>query len=1493
MTDSATPPLSTAQRNAKMARAAHDFIGARLPAWLKQASPAQINRLRDRFKAHHASQAHVRSATRRLIPLQSFAQLHMQRLVEGLPGSPGLEKLQWLEIRRRFAVPPGVALPVQAVIEWREPAVLRLMQNFEDKASFYQGSGLVMEGESTPLSGDTEALVLACRRLDAGELYQRLLTQVFTEQTCEALAQDKRAALSLATEIAALRGDLTAPQQLALAHIASSDAGSLDLHGYPGLFSVLGHTLADALLIQLRDARGNDQGLVLYLPSDPTQALRYFTSAARMNAVLADALREPGYRSYLSQLVAVQDRAAFLQLLGKRLADPVPDLALEGVPQVGDIFSMLVTQQVQRVKDDARLLLVPTSLVDQQASARLREQWVSVGLGLANLAGLFIPLVGAMLLGQLVVQTLVEVFEGAADWYHGHQHEALEHMLGVAETLAVTAAVAAGVNITARGFAASEFVEGLEPVVLGDGRKRLWANDLKPYALTPEYPQLSADGLYRDQGHRLLRVGQHYYPVHRPQGDGPWRVCHPRRPGGYGPSIEAFGSRSWRLTDTRPLEQPNPRELLNSLWPLHSPLDETDASRVLRAAGVDMDELRGLQVECRDTPANLHDTLLRFSADRRIGNFFAGLQAGSIPRDDAQVLAWCINERGISLEADARDELLAAAPRLRRRLFDHLCRQEADGDPLLAVMAQDLPGLPVTYAKALAHEMGAAERQLALAEGKLPLHSLRQGAALLRVARLNRAVCGLYLDHAYCDEAGELVFALLARQEGWPPRYLELWSMDDPGRRIAALGERKGNAAVLRVVHRDGLFQLREEAAPGYGALVHESGSLFECLVAVLTPAQSEGLGLAGIQPVTALRKQLIKHLPASHDGIARVLGWAPQARWFNPGRRMPDGRVGYPLSGRLPRYPSPQRVLRERLRNLYPGLDDTQIDEQLNRLLEGQRSVYDALLELEEDFADLERHLNRWASFEFDPARQAVRQQVVARLRRAWRLQGEPWGNDGQGQRLSLINLNLASLPELPGHIDFPQIRALVIRDVPITHVPTDFLRAFSGLRELTLSNNRLLQVPVGLAYLVELRSLRLGHNRIRLNRNALDVMNGLPHLRSLDLSYNPLGAFHVRYNQLPHLVELNLRHCQLGEWPSGLELCAGLERADLRDNQLGLVPQAILAMPHVQRLGLLVDRNRLSMADIQQLFALDTIAEHFHLPEARRAIEPTATRQLWLDAIDLQQTPGRQALWDRVMAMPRSGGLLRVLSRLQDTGDYQQASFYLGERVWSVLEAIDGNAQLRQRVFSLAELPLTCANTVADRFCELQLRVLAEAAEHYTLPDRSNDLLMLGQQLFRLERLEQVVRRDILQRLAAREWVDQIALSLQYRVRLRVRLNLPCQPRAMRYEEAANVTQAQLDQACQEVLSAQPPDALAVSLAQRAFWERCMETLHPQAFASLDISLAARRAALAARQGELPADQYQLEWDDLEIEHAGNRQMLVQELTRQLLLGRERGLG
>ncbi|NQD57567.1 hypothetical protein HP546_19700, partial [Pseudomonas sp. CM25] len=159
----------------------HDeFIGSRLPTWLKQATQSQIRVLRDSLNAHHASQARLRGITLKLqSPMQYAEQQFASLLSETLPEGTSLSQLEWLQVYPRFPAFPGGVLPLPRYGQKRENGVLRLMRNFAEGSRFYLGTGLVAPGQEQVLSGASEKLVVACRTLDAGQRYQDELATLF------------------------------------------------------------------------------------------------------------------------------------------------------------------------------------------------------------------------------------------------------------------------------------------------------------------------------------------------------------------------------------------------------------------------------------------------------------------------------------------------------------------------------------------------------------------------------------------------------------------------------------------------------------------------------------------------------------------------------------------------------------------------------------------------------------------------------------------------------------------------------------------------------------------------------------------------------------------------------------------------------------------------------------------------------------------------------------------------------------------------------------------------------------------------------------------------------------------------------------------------------------------------------------------------------------------------------------------------------------------
>ena len=1476
------------------------YLGDSLPDWLRRASPAQINGLRDAFTAHQRSQIALRAATVDLLPLHEFA---AQAFAPLLPDYPNPMHLQWLDVRREFGQVPGAGWPFYRPRYVRQAGLLRLMQNFSTSDAVLEGSGLVAPGSDEVLTGDAQAFANACRRLDVGQRYQQSLTRIFDTRTRGQLQTQQRATFALALQIAALKGEVHAHEQQALLALSRGEAAPWEgkLHAQAGTVTMLGVRLTDAVLFTLRDQQGALSSVILYLPSSPARALHRYATLATLEQGLIDAFGQPRWRDHFAHLVALRDRVGFVEKLGKRLSDPAPDLELDGHTQAGDLFVTLVDHKLERIRDDARLLLVPTADADRQGSSARVQAWSSIGLALLNLAGLFIPTVGALLLGQLVVQTLGEVFEGVLDWAQGHQHEALEHLLGVAETLAVTAAVAGGAQVVARGFARSEFVDGLAPVKAPGVGYRLTEPDPKAYAGEPSQPQLAADGLFRDGEQRWVRCEGRFYAVTPDTREGGWRVRHPLRPTAWAPAVSSVGSRGWRLRQARPAEWNRAGAMLDALWPARQAWSDADAQAVLSIAGFDVDGLRRLLVAGAETPVTLERALLRHVNDVRVSEVFQARSGDAAVDDDVAIRRWISEQPELrSLQGDSlRRALQGASYALRRGLFTKLNESALPMDPLRTLLLRDFPGLPQRYADSLAQAAPTALRSIALSESRVPLTLAEDARDLQQQARLSQAVETLFLDNADESEGAQLTLALLERLPGWPSEVSVVLHQDSlHGRAIAAVSPRQIGVADLRLVRTATGYDAYD--ARGFRLPLNTTKpprTLHAVLSQTLPEQARTRLGLTHPsvanpeQAESRLRALLRQQLPEGRRERLRLLKWTPRADGFAAASRLADGRFGYPLSGRGGGEPA-WNTVRARLRGLFPELSEVALQARLDEMTAQPLTLYRRLADLEDDYDQLDRALQRWVSAGLGGASHSTRRQSADHLRWAWRQQGDVSASTA-AQPLVLSGMSLESLPELPATVSFPTLTSLIITDTGLTQLSPGFLRVFDAVRELNLNGNRLLRIPPGLAYMVSLERLQLAGNRIRLDLEGLSAITGLPALVDLDLSDNPIGVISLRFSQLPGLRRIGLRRCRLSVWPEGLERCGMLERADLRGNQISSVPSSILRMPNVFRRAFLMGRNPLSSAALRELYALDEVQFHGHGPERLAVPQPVASRAHWLGPQNTDGYAARSRAWDALEAMPDSQGFFRVLDWLRNSRDSLLAPQELSRRVWSILESIESNGDLRRRIYQRAQSTLTCQNAVSDCFSGLLRERAINRAQSETLHLPSRQLIGLAQGLFRLDRLDVFIRADIRRRLDAGEVVDQLAVSLYYRVHLRDNLSLPFQPRGMAHSTAAEVSDDQLAEALRSVRDAESVAACVDSFSSREFWREYLRARHPQAFATLAADHQARVAALEARAEALTADALMVEREALQAEHDALEQAVIRQLTEQLLIGRERGLG
>lgn len=1476
----------------KLERATDDFISQILPDWLRRASASQIMALRDAYSAYLTSQAEMSAVLRQLQPIDAFAR---RLLTLGLHREGGalldLDRLEWREQRRRFKVEPG-KLPTDESYFVRVPALQRLMQNFASGESFYLETALVYPADPAAdvpervALDDAARIVEACRSTDVGARYQEHLARLFTPAFEQTLATSLRRTLALQLEIAATRGLLPAEDVQIVRDIVAGRRTALS-NGRTvrcGPLQVLGCTVHGALVVEVANDNQRYAGSVqLVLSDDAHAAFRHLVSWRVVNFELVEMFKDPARYAALVERIALHERAGFVATLAKRLADDEPDLepTFANLPQ--GRFEGLALQQLQRIREDARFLAVPTADADSSQTLAREHALASAGLALLNLAGLFVPTVGALLLADMVVQTLSEVYEGARHWSLGHQHEAIEHLLGVAENLAVTAAVAGGATVVARGFVRSTFVDGLEPVTNDAGQQRLWSNDLT------RYQSARPSGTLRELDNGLLSDGVRHWWYHdgsywrvRSQGEhGPWRLQDVTDDTAFGPALEWNAEASWQLASERPLEWQGAQRLLQRLWPASSSLGSARVAQVLRVADVSEEHLRGLLVEKRPMPVVLRDTLERFAAGERIERFFA--QVGSA---DSQLWQWCLDALG--LQALPRDEQVVQVTRhatsLRPRLLDYLGCRYLEADAQAWLIRRDFPGLPDAYVLEVLRHISTEQRVILRTQARLPLAVAQQARELLQVARLTRMREGLFLAGSHHPGLDELVFCLLREHAKWPATaQVELREGSLAGRRLAQLPGPEQTAANVVMVRQEGHYRLYDVAGTELQASAQRPLEFYEALLACLPTADRQRLGWQGDQAYSALRLALQRWLPQGRAALLKLLGASDVGVPPNPVRRLPDGRVGYVLSGRGTAGNFSQRVLRTRIRSLYPGFNEEEVETFLELLLERPGSAFCNLLLQEQQYRRFSDALTRWVEGTRNSASQAARLSAAGELRRSWRLIGErivDQHGESQGMRLSLTGVPLRSLPELPAGTDFNHLAELILSDLAVEHVPASFLRCFTQLRWLNMSGNRLSEVPADLRHLSHLTNLSLAGNQIRMTAAGVATLGSLTRLRVLDLNHNPLGAIALQLDALGRLRELHMRGANLQTVPAQLHRCRLLELADLRDNHIGALPEPLLEAPEALRLAVQLSGNPLSNAVRQRMLAAGAVEAAVDEP----LLATDTARERWLALVAAPQRGFSEARWDGVQREEGSDAFFRLLTELTDTRDYQVIPDDLGRRVWRMLEAMQNDTVLREELFNLAADPRTCADSVASCFSALEVRLYLRQSLQQAEPVAARlTRLRVARQLFRLEQVERLAREDVKVRLAQGQHVDEVEVSLAYRTGLAEELDLPGQPRTMQFETIAAVSRQQLAAAAATVREAEATEQLPRFIAQRDFWQEYLRREEPAAFNAVEAPFWGRMEGLSAEAANEGA--YLRDFDRLAEERKAAIEALLLRLTREAM--------
>ncbi|WP_460145688.1 NEL-type E3 ubiquitin ligase domain-containing protein [Pseudomonas sp. S2_A02] len=614
---------------------------------------------------------------------------------------------------------------------------------------------------------------------------------------------------------------------------------------------------------------------------------------------------------------------------------------------------------------------------------------------------------------------------------------------------------------------------------------------------------------------------------------------------------------------------------------------------------------------------------------------------------------------------------------------------------------------------------------------------------------------------------------------------------------------------------------------------------------------------------------------------------------------------------------------LAKRLQRLKPILAEDealQVIEQLRESGASEVQLSERIAGWDRTHDELTRRLNGWLFARESSgagwiASSASRNQAALRILDCWR---ESLGA-AQGAADTVLNLNglqLGDLLELPAVFD--HVGTLNLTGTRLGEQGSNgFLQAFKQLRTLELNGNDLQAVPEPVGRMHTLERLELSSNRLSDSDNLSASLNLLQRLQWLDLSYNALDEFDL--GVFERLETLDLRNNNLTDWPVAVLDTSHLRTLNLSGNDItSIPPQALDGSHDVLMSGTdLSDNFNLSLETLEQMrdfrergsrataFGYSRVALDEWIDQARNEVETVSESSIesdedlsgreleveqktpWLANATPEEVASKTRLWNQLAAEPDNAAFFHLLSRLQDTREFQVANADLTRRVWTVMEAAAGNSGLRETLFASSNTHGTCVDGRILTFSALESTVYTHNALHEVSAGwsgaKGEALLRLSRRLFRLDKVDELATKA-----ATHTGQDQAEVRLGYRIGLTGGwgdgLELPGQPKHMTY--ASGVTTRQLAEARREVMNAEHGDVFFEDLIQRDYWVSYLKEKYPEAFRALD------EADLTQEQGDgMDVDDARLMEQLFDLTAARNAKMI--ELSRQEVEAIERSSG
>ncbi|MDD0970079.1 NEL-type E3 ubiquitin ligase domain-containing protein [Pseudomonas aphyarum] len=851
-----------------------------------------------------------------------------------------------------------------------------------------------------------------------------------------------------------------------------------------------------------------------------------------------------------------------------------------------------------------------------------------------------------------------------------------------------------------------------------------------------------------------------------------------------------------------------------------------------------------------------------------------------MPADQGETLAKVI---GAAVKAD------------RRSTFDHLYRrydQTLDSEVLKTRAAY--PDVPARYARELIRQASSVERTLLRTTGRVPMGIAQRLSEAERSVRLDRALTGFYLAEVANADTEKLAIGLLPQLGGWDPQlYLELRAQSLKGDLLETLGKKPltaGNS--LTLVRLDNGYEVFDSQTGSLGKTLGPD-SLYQAILKGLSSRQAKAIGLSVAQSEDGwrLRSRLLDLALDEREGCNRVLSGEP----FAPPAPEPACVLADP-PGETTQHP--RRLLRK-VKKLYPLFSDTQAREFLDQSGSDHLTRALRVRQLQDDLERLRGALDTWMDdavaireqggvlSEVRECRHLVAYEIEDSFRRLVFLPDEFYR---PAYGLKLDGMRFGKLPILPLGLSFDHVRHLSLQNMHLDNDVAYFLKAFKNLETLEVGRNRLTQLPEVVPLMPNLRRLGLGQNRIQLTEHSLVKLSLMRNLQSLDLSENPLGAT-VDVSEMLELTDLSVRNTRTTELPKGLQRLPYLDRVDLRDNDIRDLPQWLFETP--RRVSETINLRNNPISELSSTH-LDNYRKKVgvgmgYLENDIARLDEHQARSIWLTETGGTVGSKRLQIWTAINDDPMAEGLFHLLAELGNTADSEYVREDMSRRVWTVLEATQADAELREQIFDLAANPINCTDNAALNFSHLEVAVHVRNVLRVSGGRQASApaLMKFARSLFRLEQIDLIAAEHARNQGSS----DPLEVTLAYRTGLARAFDLPGQPSHMRYGELAAVTGDELVTAIHRIQTAELSSKWLDFLVRQPFWSDYLKSHFAQQFEDALAPHLEQVQTLFEKADELTSADYLSEMALCTFRKEQTENALLQRLTQRIAEQIERG--